>query len=36
VIAFLPIDGFFSTGFWRSRVAADLIERVERAQPNAS
>ena len=35
VIAFLPFDGFFLTGF-RSRVANDLKERVERAQRTQS
>jgi hypothetical protein len=36
VIAFLPFDGFLSTGFWRSRVADDLMERVERARRTQS
>jgi hypothetical protein len=35
VIAFLPFDGFFRTGF-RSRVADDLKERVELAQRTQS
>jgi hypothetical protein len=35
VIAFLPLDGFVLTGF-RSRVANDLKERVERAQRTQS
>jgi hypothetical protein len=35
VIAFLPFDDFFRTGF-RSRVADDLKERVERAQRTQS